>query len=64
MTTPTRPLWQLSACELAAGIHAGDCSAVEAMQSVLGRTQERNPALNAIVYPCFDAAVERAREAD
>ncbi len=64
MTIPTQPLWQSSACDLAAAIHSGDCSAVEAMESVLGRAQERNPDLNAIVYPCFDAAVARAHEAD
>ena len=64
MTTPTQPPWQLSACDLAAAIDSGGCSATEAMQSVLGRARERNPGLNAIVYPCFEAAVERAREAD
>lgn len=64
MSTPTRPLWQLSACELAEGIHTGGCSATEALRAVIDRTEALNPELNAIVYPTFEAALDRARAAD
>ena len=58
------PLWQLGASELARRIAAGACTAEAALHAVLGRVAECNPALNAIVYPCHDAALERARAAD
>jgi len=64
MTHPTTPLWQLSACTLADHIRARECSAVEAMDAILARADTCNPALNAIVYPRFEVARERAREAD
>ncbi|MFO1321388.1 MAG: amidase family protein [Burkholderiales bacterium] len=34
------------------------------MDAILARVESCNPALNAIVYPCFEAARARAREAD
>ncbi len=56
--------WQLGASELARRIAARECTAEAALQSVLVRVAACNPALNAIVYPCHDAALERARAAD
>jgi amidase len=64
MTSPTLPLWQLSASALADHIDARECSAADAMESILARTEACNPTLNAIVYPCLDAARAQAREAD
>jgi amidase len=64
MSLSDKPLWQWSACELAAGIRAGSCSASEALESVLERVAACNPGLNAIVYPCFEDARRAAREAD
>jgi amidase len=64
MTPPGVPLWQLGACDLASGIHEGSFTAVEALRAVVDRIHACNPALNAIVYPCFEAALDRARVAD
>ncbi len=60
MTEP----WRLSATELAAAIRTGSISAVEAVDSVLGRIAERNPGLNAIVFDTGDEARAAAAEAD
>jgi len=64
MSLPDKPLWQWSACDVAAGIRAGSCSAAEVLESVLDRVTTCNPALNAIIYPCFEDARREAREAD
>ena len=64
MTVSDRPLWQWGVCELAEGIRRGECSATAALRSVLDRVARCNPALNAIVYPCFEDALARARAAD
>lgn len=64
MTTPAGPPWQWSATDFAEALRARVCSVPEAMDAILARVEACNPALNAIVYPCFDAARARAREAD
>lgn len=60
----TDVLWQLGAAATANGIAEGRFSAVEVLDSVLGRIAERNPALNAIVDSCAGEAREAARAAD
>ncbi len=57
-------LWRLSACELAEGIRDRRFTCVQVMESVLGRVQARNPALNAIVYDYSEQALTQARAAD
>ncbi len=64
MPSQNVPLWQWSAIDLAAAIRRGTVSATEAMTAILDRVAERNPDLNAIVYPCFDEARALARAAD
>lgn len=44
-----RPLWQMSACDLAEAIAAGTISAKEAVTAAVERMQERNGAINAVV---------------
>ncbi|MCP4224120.1 MAG: amidase, partial [Actinomycetia bacterium] len=57
-------LWKLGAVELAAGIKAGDYTCVEVTESVLGRIEAKNPALNAIVFDQTEEARAQAVEAD
>ena len=57
-------LWKLSAVELRAGLDAKQFSAYEVMNSVIGRTQATNPALNAIVFDYSEQALAQARDAD
>jgi amidase len=57
-------LWQLSACELAAGIRQKRFSCLEVMEAVTGRIRALNPGLNAIVYDYSDDALAEARRAD
>ena len=60
----TRPLWQLSAVEIAAGIRDGSFDAESVMASVLDRMDALNPTLNAIVARDDAAALAAARAAD
>ncbi|HEX2312756.1 MAG TPA: amidase [Thermomonospora sp.] len=57
-------LWQLPATELAAGIRTREISAVEAVRSCLGRIEDVNPALNALVDVRPEEALAEARRAD
>ena len=57
-------LWQWSAVDLAEGIRNKKVSAREAVQSAVTRMREKNPAINAVVIDCGDAALEKAVEAD
>ena len=57
-------LWAKSAVELAAGIRDKSFSAVEVIESVLSRIEDKNGHLNAIVYNYADEALESARAAD
>ncbi|MGY9055671.1 MAG: amidase [Alphaproteobacteria bacterium] len=57
-------LWRLSAVALSQGLRKKDYSSVEVMTSVVGRMQDQNPALNAIVYDYSSDALAKAAEAD
>ena len=54
----------LSASELARAVKAGDLSAEEVVDAHIGRIQQVNPALNAVVIPLFDEARAQAKVAD
>jgi amidase len=55
-----RPLWQWSACDLAAGIRDGVFSCREAVTAVIERMQASNPDLNAVVIDLSEQALEQA----
>jgi amidase len=57
-------LWQLTAQALATRIAAGEATACEALESVLGRIEQINPKLNALPVILADSARQAAREAD
>ncbi|MBG0832687.1 amidase [Planomonospora sp. ID67723] len=57
-------LWQLSATQLAAGIRTGEISAVDVVESCLGRIEDVNPTLNALVDVRPEEALADARRAD
>ena len=57
-------LWQLSAVEQADQIRRGEVSAVEVLESVMARVDEKNPGLNAIVDDMRDSARVAAEAAD
>jgi amidase len=57
-------LWQLSACDLADGIRRRTFSCTDVMESVVGRLNEWNPRLNAIVFDDSEEALAEARRAD
>ncbi len=57
-------LWQLSACDAAAGIRERRFSAEALIESVTNRIRSHNPKLNAIVHDLTDQALEDARSAD
>jgi len=59
-----RPLWQLSACELAAGIAAKEFTAAEVVSATVERLRARNPQINAIVDDLSEQAIDQAREHD
>lgn len=63
-TTAPDELWQRTATDLAARIRVGEISAVEVMRSCLGRIEETNGALNALVDVRPDEALAAARAAD
>ncbi|NIP13330.1 MAG: amidase, partial [Pseudomonadales bacterium] len=60
----SKDLWRLSAVELADGIRKGEYSSRDAIESVSARIEQRNPALNAIVYDCRQEALAAAARAD
>lgn len=57
-------LWSWSAAELAAAIAQGTITSVEATESALARMDAANPAINAVVDPLHEQAMEAARAAD
>ena len=59
-----RPLWQLSACDLAAAIAAGKISASEAVGAAVERMAGSNPKLNAVVDDLSDEAMSEAKALD
>ena len=58
------PLWQWSACDLAAAIRDGEISCREAVSSVIERMQEKYPDLNAVVIDLSEQALAQAQKAD
>jgi len=59
-----KPLWQLSGCELAARIAAGDISSLEAVTANVERMRAVNPKLNAVVDDLGDTAIAEAKSHD
>ena len=60
----TRPLWQLSACEMREGLRARRFLSTEIIESVAGRISTRNGHINAIVDDYTDQALREAEAAD
>ena len=54
----------MSTTVLAQRIRERELSAVEVLDAVIARIEQRNPSLNALVYLAFDEAREHARAAD
>jgi len=54
----------MPASRLAGEIRSGSLSAVEVVDAYIGRAEQVNPALNAIVTPCFEQARRAAAEVD
>ncbi|MEX3008585.1 amidase family protein [Hoeflea sp. TYP-13] len=59
-----RPLWQLSACDIADAIASGEISSREAVVSAVERMRERNGAINAVVDEFGDEAIAEAEAFD
>ena len=58
------PLWQYSACEIAAATQNGDISAEAATVAAVNRMRQVSPELNAVVEDLGDVAIERAADMD
>ena len=58
------PLWQLSAVEQAAGVKNRTVTATELVHSALGRIEQKNAQLNAIVDLLDESALTAAQAAD
>ena len=59
-----RPIWQLSACELAERIAAREITSTQAVQATLERVRDTNPRINAIVDDLTDEALSVAATHD
>jgi amidase len=59
-----KPLWQMSAVDLATNIIGGEVSCEEAVTAAVERMRAVNPKLNAVVDDLGDAAIEQARDHD
>jgi len=57
-------LTKLPASELAALIAGGEVSSVEVVEAHIERIEQVNPALNAVVFKCYESARAEARAAD
>jgi len=64
MTSDTKPLWQWSACDLAAAIQSRQISCVEAMCAVTDRISATNGDINAIVEDLSKQALVLAQSHD
>lgn len=64
MTNVNKPLWQLSACDLAQAIASKQVSAAEAVTACVQRMRERNGQLNAVVDDLGDQAIAHAQALD
>ena len=58
------PIWQYSACEIAAATQNGDISAEAATVAAVNRMRQVSPELNAVVEDLGDVAIERAADMD
>ncbi len=58
------PVWQWSACDLAAAIAAGSLSAREAVAATVDRMRETNGRINAVVDDLGDEAIAEAERLD
>jgi amidase len=56
-------LWKLDACGQAELIRTGEISPVELIRAAIGRIEELNASINAVVTPLFDRALAQARGA-
>ncbi len=56
-----KPLWQLTAMQLAAGFRDASFTPIEALQACMARSEEVNPRLNAIVALDFEGRDARGR---
>ena len=63
-SVPSKPLWQLSATEIAHRIRTGSTSSEDVINAHLQRLADVNPALNAVVVERAEAALREAQEAD
>jgi len=52
------------AMEIAAAVRSGAADPVELAEDAIGRIEERNPEINAVIATCFDAALDSARNVD
>ncbi|MDE0699875.1 MAG: amidase [Acidimicrobiaceae bacterium] len=52
------------ATDVAAAVRSGAVDAVELVEAAIGRIEERNPQINAVIATCFDDALENARNVD
>ena len=57
-------LWKLSATEMLAGYASGEISPVDVMKSVLARSEQLNPVLNALYDLQPEKAMAEALESD
>ncbi len=67
MTEPQsteRPLWQWSACDMAAAIAAKEVRCADVMESVVSRLRASNERINAVVDDLTEQAVEAAHDHD
>ena len=58
------PLWQMSACDLAAKIAAGEVSSSDVVKQTVDRMRAVNPKLNAVVDDLGDEAIAQAEAHD
>ena len=57
-------LWQMSACDMAKKVAAGELSARELVGANVARMHDRNPAMNAVVDDLGESALEEAAALD
>lgn len=59
-----KPVWQLSACDLAGKISKREVSSLDAVTATVERMRSRNPKLNAVVDDLGDEAIAQAGKHD
>ena len=52
------------ATEIAATVRSGAVDPVELAEAAIGRVEERNPEINAVIATCFEVALDSARNVD